>query len=779
MENNNKVYLNLNERKGIYAISFFNPVLKKRTTKSLGTQIGMDKEKAEGIQEEVSNIINDVKLQNYEGYKIAKEKFSEDAIKAVYEKTKFKKQEFIERVNKFSEDYIKIVDEDTGKFKKEAVMYIGDPGVGKTRTIQQKIGSAEYNTPASTLSNTTTGVFIADINNSANELEMLVQESDDVEQISSERENIYSLLRYLVNNKDKIDKEECLNKLLISDDLRFNLTYLNSNIELFRELSEQIQSDFESIYSAFNNNKEELMLAINDIIIVLDGGEKEDCKYKFTDEQIQVIKLFIVDNYVQQIQNLINKEKIKVIKNLFKICKESVENSTDLEIIIKYVDNKKKDEIELKSGVISDFDISEKIIVNIKAMYISMKYANKKPDEELKDVFFKVMQRISCVDKEIKSIVPLVEKMKIRGNFKSKVAKSNDIANYILIDSEGIGHNAGNLESGEGFIRNLQMSNRVIWMLDINRPVTSITKETLKLLASNGSLYKTAVAFTKCDEALEKNEDLDQRIYKIKENLKKEFNGDTDNLGIFNSNVLDNSNILLLGDMDKRIEEDKVFIRYRGKAIEDTMEEMFIENFNRLEDFQERSDLSKKIYLEYSLIELAKVLDKEVESFIKKFSSTVYELHWKIVEAFTDRIGYNYNGRKYRMLMPEADIRQNLKINIEKIISKPINYSEEERKQLYDDFQMIQEKVSQNIDEIVAELIFKNNQEIWKELYKLSGQGTGNKRKRRTAELVKQSVTFDRQQGRENEILKRIVNTIEKLNSDGFDNVNIKIKSFI
>ena len=77
------------------------------------------------------------------------------------------------------------------------------------------------------------------------------------------------------------------------------------------------------------------------------------------------------------------------------------------------------------------------------------------------------MQKVSCVDIKIKSILPLVEKIKIRGNFKSKVGKKQNSNDYLLIDSEGIGHNAGNLESSDYFIKNLQKVNKIVWMINL------------------------------------------------------------------------------------------------------------------------------------------------------------------------------------------------------------------------------------------------------------------------------------------------------------------------
>lgn len=775
MKKDNIVYLNFNDKKGIHVLNFYNPILKKRSTKSLGIEIGSDVEKAKLVQAQVSKIINNDEFHTYLGYKLAKEQFLEEAVKAVYDKTKLKKEEFNESIGNFWGNYIQVEDKENEKFIKDAVILIGDPGVGKTKIIQQKIGSVEYNTPASTVSNTTTGTFIADIDSSSNKLELLYQESDDVQQNNNIKENIYSLLRYLMLTKEKeIIDDEILNKLLISNDLRFNLTYLISDTKTLYEIAKQIHSDFKRICDMFKNNEEALVTIIEDIIIILDGNSSDECSYNFTDEQKEEINSLLVDNYIQQIQNLINKEKIKIIKELFKICKKSIENIQNARLIIRYIGNG-EESVEIKYGEETSIDIVEKVIVNIKSLYISVQYDDKQPDDILKDAFYKIMQKVSCVDIKIKSILPLVEKIKIRGNFKSKVGKKQNSNDYLLIDSEGIGHNAGNLESSDYFIKNLQKVNKIVWMIDINRPVTQTTKDTLNLLSSNGSLYKTIISFTKCDCVLETNESIEQRIYKLKENLKKEFNG---NVEIINSKIMDTSNMLLLGDMDKYIEKDKVFIKYRGKEIEDNINETFVNDFNQLENFKVFT-IKEEIDLNYSLIYLAKIIDSNIQSFIKDFSNEVYSLHWKRVEAFTDRIGYNYNGRSFHTLRPEADLKKLLKTNIEYIISNPTNCSKKEKEQFYDYFQMIQEKIAKKIDEIIEKLIFKDNQQKWRDLYNLTGLGTGNSRKDSTVNLINESISFDRLKGKENEILKYIVFTIRDLNQEEFGKIKVNLNEFV
>ena len=121
----------------------------------------------------------------------------------------------------------------------------------------------------------------------------------------------------LTKEKEIID-DEILNKLLISNDLRFNLTYLISDTKTLYEIAKQIHSDFKRICDMFKNNEEALVTIIEDIIIILDGNSSDECSYNFTDEQKEEIKSLLVDNYIQQIQNLINKEKIKINYKIYR-----------------------------------------------------------------------------------------------------------------------------------------------------------------------------------------------------------------------------------------------------------------------------------------------------------------------------------------------------------------------------------------------------------------------------------------------------------------------------
>ena len=76
-------------------------------------------------------------------------------------------------------------------------------------------------------------------------------------------------------------------------------------------------------------------------------------------------------------------------------------------------------------------------------------------------------------------------------------------------------------------------------------------------------------------------------------------------------------------------------------------------------------------------------------------------------------------------------------------------------------------------------MIFKDNQQKWRDLYNLTGLGTGNSRKDSTVNLINESISFDRLKGKENEILKYIVFTIRDLNQEEFGKIKVNLNEFV
>ncbi|EJT5915415.1 hypothetical protein OEG88_14165 (plasmid) [Clostridium perfringens] len=799
-----KVTLTHNIKKKIYFVSFKNEMTNnERKTKSVGS----DENKALKSKENIEKMINEENCDTYEAYKEALKKYPMDDVRVVYGGTKYEILFTESLLKKFYDSQISLykkVDDDI-EYLADVCMLIGTTGVGKTKLLQQLIGSEAYNTPASTISNTTTGTTNVYIARYSKCLELVYEEINNAKLYEKIKKNICETIREIMKNGDEKQLESVVNNLLVSSDLRCNLSYLISNkteIEkIAKELLEKVPKNLNNIICLleeklkFEISSEERLALIDDIIFCISGEEFYDWHFNIGAELTKTINsLFNINHYIKDIYSIVKSDKNKILKGILKEIKKAVDDIKGINITISLLKDsiiKNYDKLELEKMMI-ELNYGDNLSYNdefdnINSMYIKIKYSNDTDiDDKLRDRFFKIMQRVSCVNSEIKSLFPLVEALTIKGSFKSSIPLDNK-SDVILVDSEGFGHDAAKMEINNEFIKNIKISKKILWLVASDRPISSIEKETLELLANNGVLYKTCAVITKADTILDKNEMIENRINSILSNLFKEFNS---NSLIINSKESILSKLLVIGDIDKKIVEEKVIIPYRGRIIEDNLDERFRDNFKKLLDFKEFKFV-EDIKFDYSLIDFANNFDEEIIKFLNNYKSKIAITHWAKVKAATDRIGYNYNNRSYDNIAPEADLKRALKSSLFKVIYNPSNLKKSEIENNFDTLQCIQESISLEIDKLVEKYIWgeissdndKNEVKAgakWRKIYRYHGEGSGNRRKYEFNVILKDAVGFDRSRNKENKILRDIFyyidNNIPKvLNSK----VHVKIKSIL
>lgn len=776
-----KATMSYNKTKDIYLVTFTNKVVGGRVSKSLGSE----KEVAEIWRDEVEKIINTDNYNSKEGYLENIRAFSTESVKMVYGGSKFENLIIEEFRKKFYENIIPYYKKGQNKYLENACMLVGGSGVGKTNLLQNLIGSRDYNTPASTTSNTTCGKTVVFVERKSRKLELAFEEISNSSLIDNIKENIYNLIRNLITtDEDDIVESELWRKILISEDLRCSLQYLITDEQTRNQINEvgiEIRNDIMPIVNEllkieeFEGNKK---IIANNFISILDGElEHIDVEY------LTKVKGMNIDKYIKKIYLSIKNEKIKVLKGIYRIIKSHLNEKDNILGEIKYLLESniyfEKDEIKLnQENLTFKSDVEIKIdnkLNDAHSMYISLEYEDgKEIDSMLRNMFFEIMQKISYANTEQASLFPLIDSLTIKGPFESTIELDNK-ENYIVIDSEGIGHNAGNFEINQDYSKTLRCVDKILWLIDASSAITKTEQYALESLSNNGVLYKTEIVFNKSDIVLDNGDDLKSRIYGMMENLYKEF-GDNDEIVNSKSNL--NSRILTLGDMNKKISDGKVILDFRGRKAEVELEKEFEKNFRQLLNFEKSRINDKKIF-EYSVVRLATSFDSIIKEFLKKYIELIDDSHWRIIKAWTKRMGYNDDNRGYRMFTPEADLKYSFKSELNKIISKPIGLTREEIIEEYDNLQMIQEVLAGKVDESVEKYIYGEEKSIdagseWRKLEAISGVGSGNERKDRAKILLESSLGFDRNKNEENRIFKDVVEFTESLNDDSLGKIEFK-----
>ncbi|NGU22708.1 hypothetical protein G6Z36_13820 [Clostridium perfringens] len=150
------------KNKGVFTVNFKHPILKdykgngRVITKSLGADVGKDYEKAKNFTDEIKSIINNSDCyENYYGFLESLEKYSEKAMKIVFDNTHFMEEFYYDSKKNILEKFIEIYHDNINKrleeeirsrfnfeFKKKIQLLGGDYYYRK-KLISNLIGSGE------------------------------------------------------------------------------------------------------------------------------------------------------------------------------------------------------------------------------------------------------------------------------------------------------------------------------------------------------------------------------------------------------------------------------------------------------------------------------------------------------------------------------------------------------------------------------------------------------------------------------------------------------------
>ncbi|NGT06894.1 hypothetical protein G6Z20_12330 [Clostridium perfringens] len=678
------------KNKGVFTVNFKHPILKdykengRVITKSLGADVGKDYEKAKNFTDEIKSIINNSDCyENYYGFLESLEKYSEKAMKIVFDNTHFMEEFYYDFKKSILEKFIGISHNNINKKLEEEL-----------KEFSKLLKLEEFELKEN--SNESFGIFI--------------------------REEIKSRFNFEFKKKIQLlgwnyEYRKKLISNLIGSSEKFSEEYKNTN---------EVRKD-KSVNKFFNN-----MGAPNFEVLF----KKDSNKFKFVGtpySQCIINKKIelkgILEEFLFRINSLDNNFQYKIEFRERKSGKSYVFNNNELFV---------------KGNLINNKDLDKHSLDNIKDLayiYFHIGYKenyNEKSQEELKFKFFYILESLFIEKDNPNSSSLIFSDIRLEGNFREEGILHNKDNDFILADYSGNINEFRNQLLSYETRRNLASSDEVIWLFNTEEEAFERNLEVLKYLIINGYLNKTNIYIYEkpiYKDYFSSEFDNSQSNFMNVLNEKEEYNMPN----IFNSFLKDNFQNLLeeLGEEEASIiirgreeyylnlimervifpcDEEKKILSNKGitEKIINQSEEVLI---NKI---KEKSSLINEYNPSYKYGRLA-ILSLGINRKVKReFIRRVRGSYDKNLKEFSLRMAYNFGGREYKSLCPERLLETSIKNSIKTFLLSPykirkdINILEFEKSIEY-----IMESISEKIIEEVEVLIREDNLLKWKEAAEL------------------------------------------------------------
>lgn len=802
MEINKYEAININEKSGY--ISYTSPILKnkkghkRQMTKSIKKYT--DKEELNEILTDLNQLLLNFRefSNDYETFIEVLDNFSPKAVEWAFEKSDILDKYNQENVMRAIEKRIPTVNE-KGKFILPTNILIGASGSGKTTFIKQLIGSINTNFPATMQANTTVGSIYILVKKTSTNLLAAVKFMNK----SAIQERLLGayiiIIKSILAKGNGISDEEIAdiiyNNSTIFEDKKVKLEYLITKQDIYntKELIDAARSKSQNVWSEFLKNKEDYDIHIYSVF-------EENISPEFFEVFEEFVGgVLIEDNISEMLFDIIESKVSKIIWSLY----SKLSHLENVDFSLRLVDEK-------RSIILSeDTDISYP-----KFLYLELRnkdIENVVPSKELKQVFFKCMEYISSANEDNKenTLFPIVEHIRIEGNFKPIWWDNSEIRDYMLIDSEGIGHDITN-QNVSMQLRELMSNSSIITVVQngAEQMQTAFTAA-VKSLIYNGWIGKSKFCFNRMEEFDTKaHESVESKMMFIESNLKNVFKMIvSDELSSEQRIVYGREHIFQEVIQQKSyylehikesnmqnggfISDDKVIMLNMIKeqqGIDETVKNKMLAQL--ITQFTPKFDprINIRSYIEsiesttsnaYKLIDImgmricpqyradifASGLENVNNTFSNKFRELIYSCAWQTVKAFNVRIAYNWDHREWGVLQPEAMFIQLANRAIMSYLLNPVNVVSINEKFGIEFTMIIQEIVSEQladgINSIARQAIYTELlNSCWKPAEEKRGSGSTWSRAYLITNKIKEKFEVDSKLGKYNELYNTFVDLI-------------------
>ncbi|ELC8439500.1 hypothetical protein QYB79_001477 [Clostridium perfringens] len=677
------------KNKGVLTVNFKHPILKdykgngRIITKSLGADVGKDYEKAKNFTDEIKSIINNSDCyENYYGFLESLEKYSEKAMKIVFDNTHFMEEFYYDSKKNILEKFIEISHNNINKRLEEELKEVFK--LLKLEEVElRENGNKSFE------------IFIREEIRSRFNFEF----KKKIQLLGGDYEYRKKLISNLIGSSGEFG-EGYKNTNEAREDKLVNKFFYNIGASNFEVIFKQDSNNFKFIGTPYSqciiNKKIDLKGILEEFLFRINSLDNI-FQYKLEFRERKSGKSYVFNNEFLVKGNLINNKELD---------KYPLDNIKDLAYIYFHIGY--KDEYKEKS------------------------------QEELKSKFFYILESLFNEKYNPNSSNLIFSDIRLEGNFRGEEILHNKENDFILADYSGNINEFRNQLLSYETRKNLASSDEIIWLFNTEEEAFERNLEVLKYLIINGYLSKTNICIY--EKSIYKDYfyhqfDNSQINFISALNEKEEYNMPN----IFNSFLKDNFQNLLeeLGE-----EEASIIIREREEYYLNLIMERVIfpcdeekkvlsnkviteKIINQSEEvlinkIKEKSSLINEYKPSYKYGRLA-ILSLGINRKVKReFIRRVRGSYDKNLKEFSLRMAYNFGGREYKSLCPERLLETSIKNSIKTFLLSPykirkdINILEFEKSIEY-----IMESISEEIIEEVEILIREDNLLKWKEAAEL------------------------------------------------------------
>ena len=366
-------------------------------------------------------------------------------------------------------------------------------------------------------------------------------------------------------------------------------------------------------------------------------------------------------------------------------------------------------------------------------------------EEENRHIFLQQVRWFSSNDSRQfgRLLTPLVDGVRVRGQFLPEGLSRPDDSRLVLLDGEGLGHSAKEPSSVSTRVTEKFSEVEMILLVDTSQsPLQAASLELIRSVGSSGHGHKLAIAFTHFDQVKGNNiRSYPKRRKHVRASIRNAMASLRESLGAPVAEILERQlegGDFYLGDLDGPVHK---------------MRPNFIKDMEKLMERMRQSArplAPSRLSPIYSIAGLELAVRDATEGFKDpwlarlglKYHEGVYKEHWARIKALCRRIANRWTV-EYGGLRPVADLVGQLRDNVSLWLDNPAGWkprnpeSEHERQAAID---KIRRQVHDRIHDLSKRRLINSEQDAWQSAFDFRGRGSSYDRAKRMSGIYDAAV---------------------------------------